>query len=41
MDKDVFQKVIALIDDLSHEQRKLIKKALDGENDFERVVSII
>jgi transposase-like protein len=41
MDKDVFQKVIALIDDLSHEQRKLLKKSLEGENDFEKVVSII
>ena len=41
MDRDDFQKLIALIDDLSQEQRELVKKALEGENDFERVVSII
>ena len=41
MERDDFQKLIALIDDLSQEQRDLVKKALDGENDLERVVSII
>jgi transposase-like protein len=41
MDKDNFQKIMALIDNLSVEQRKLLKKTLDGENDFEHVVSII
>ena len=41
MERDDFQKLIALIDDLSQEQRDLVKKALDGENDLERVVWII
>ena len=41
MERDDFQKLIALIDDLSQEQRDLVRKELEGGNDFERVVSII
>jgi transposase-like protein len=41
MKRDDFEKLIALIDDLSQEQRNLLRKALEGENDFDHVVSII
>lgn len=41
MDKDTFKDFIALIDDLTEKQRDLIKKALDGGDDLEKVVSII
>ncbi len=41
MQTDDFEKFIALIDDLSQEQRDLLKKALEGENDYEHVVSTI
>lgn len=41
MDKDTFQNIIALIDDLSDQQRELIKKALDGDCDLDKVISII
>jgi transposase-like protein len=41
MKRDDFEKLIALIDDLSQEQRDLLRKALEGENDLEHVVSII
>jgi transposase-like protein len=41
MKRDDFENLIALIDDLSQEQRDLLRKALEGENDFEHVVSII
>ena len=41
MNRDEFENLIALIDDLSQEQRDLLRKALEGENDSEHVVSII
>ncbi|MBU1565440.1 MAG: IS1595 family transposase [Proteobacteria bacterium] len=41
MDKDIFQNIIALIDDLSEKQRDLVRKALDGGDDLERLISII
>lgn len=41
MKRDDFEKIIALIDDLSQEQRDLLRKALEGENDLEHVTSII
>jgi transposase-like protein len=41
MKRDDFEKIIALIDDLSQEQRDFLRKALERENDFEHVVSII
>jgi transposase-like protein len=41
MERADFDKLIATIDDLSQEQRDFLRKALEGENDFEHVVSII
>jgi transposase-like protein len=41
MKRDDFEKLIAIIDDLSQQQRDLLRKALEGENELEHVVSII
>jgi transposase-like protein len=41
MKREDFEKLVGLVDDLSQEQRDLVKQALEGENDLGRVVSII
>lgn len=41
MEQDIFQRLLALLDDLSEEQREQLKQLLDGERDFERIASMI
>ncbi len=41
MELNDFEKLIASVDDLSEEQRDCLRKALDGDNDYDRIVSMI
>ena len=41
MENITFKHLIALIDDLSEQQRDHFRKALDGSNDLEKVISIL